>query len=532
MNARLARNDGFSTVAIMITLMLSSLLAVAAFATANNGTPLSRADQNEKEAYSAAEAGVAFYAFHLAQDPNYWTACTNPNPTAPLSPNPLWDGTSGTTRQWRPLPNPVASDVSHPPTYNITLLPSPGSTKCQPGLAGSTFLNPQTGTFSIRSTGQYRGHKRSIVATFKRKGFVDFLWFTDYETPDPLSYPPSQVATAESDCIKYARDGRPNNGNKPCEDQSFVDGDVVAGPMHTNDRFQTCGQPTFGSTANDAIEIVDPTGYLAACGPAFPNVKGTWLPGSLPLDFPSTNTALATDTLAGWNFTGTTHLVFHSGGAGTVDVTNAQLNGGATEFGLPLPANFVMYDSNQGNACGTTGYQYYQQYTDPAGCGDVWISGSYPRSLTVGAQNDIIINGNLTSSDPQAEMGLIASGFVRVYHPVAFGGSGTCDNTTSDATGAMKNIQIDAAILSLNHSFLVDNATCGDPEGTLTVNGAIAQKYRGTVGTHDNNGNIITGYTKLYTYDQNLRYADPPYFLDPVETSWNIVRETEQVPAQ
>ncbi len=59
MRPRLAGNDGFTTVAIMVTAMLSGLLVIAAFATANNGTPLARADQNSKQAYSAAEAGVA-----------------------------------------------------------------------------------------------------------------------------------------------------------------------------------------------------------------------------------------------------------------------------------------------------------------------------------------------------------------------------------------------------------------------------------------------------------------------------------------
>ena len=36
--------------------------------------------------------------------------------------------------------------------------------------------------------------------------------------------------------------------------------------------------------------------------------------------------------------------------------------------------------------------------------------------------------------------------------------------------------------MSLLHSFIVDNYDCGR-SGTLTVNGAIVQKYRGPVGT-------------------------------------------------
>ena len=36
------------------------------------------------------------------------------------------------------------------------------------------------------------------------------------------------------------------------------------------------------------------------------------------------------------------------------------------------------------------------------------------------------------------------------------------------------NVRIDAAIMSLLHSFIVDNYDCGEL-GTLTVNGAIVQ---------------------------------------------------------
>lgn len=519
MNARLARNDGFSTVAIMVTLMLSSLLAVAAFATANNGTPLARNDQNEKQAYSAAEAGIAFYAYHVAQDPNYWTYCTNPPNSASLSPNPLWDGTGSSTRNWRNLPNSTAQ-------YSITLVPPAGSTQCQTGLASSTFLNPQTGTFTIRSTGLYRKKKRSIVATFKRRSFVDFLWFTNYETPDPLVYPASQQATATALCTQYRRQGRPINSSTPCNDQQFITGDTVSGPMHTNDRFYTCGTPTFGASANEQIEISQPDpGYETGCGPASPNFVGTYLPGADVLTMPPSNASLATNTLFGWTFQGTTHLHFYSNG--TVDIKNASINGGATVT-KALPANNVMYVKN--TTCATGGYTYYQHYNDPVGCGDVWIDGSYPTSLTVGADNDIIIADDLVSTDPQAEMGLIANGFVRVYHPVQWTSS-TCDGSTAEVPGTPHNIAIDAAILSVRHSFLVDNATCGDPLGTLSVYGAIAQNFRGTVGTHSGS-TVTTGYLKDYQYDENLRYADPPYFLDPVETSWHIVRQTEQVPAQ
>ncbi len=530
MTSRLSRNDGFSTVAIMVTMMLSSLLAVAAFATANNGTPLSRSDQNQKQAYSAAEAGVAYYAAHVAQDPNYWTYCTDP-PSAP-TPNPLWDGVTG-SRTWRDVPS---TDI-HPAQYSIRLIAPPGSTKCQSGLAASTFLNPLTGTFSIMSTGKYRGHTRSIIATFKRKGFVDFLWFTNFETADPITYQPVDQANAIANCQQFNRavpatPGHPATPGRPsfCHDQTFPGFDSMLGPMHTNDRFLTCNQPVFGATANDVIESVDPNEFETGGG-CTPGTRGagTKQGGRPPLDFPPTNTDLANDTLFNWTFTGQTSFQFFSAGAGSVLITNAALPGACHCATRALPANNVIYVKN-GNC--TSLYQEAQRYTPQAGCGDATIKGDYPVSMTVGADNDIIINGDLKRSDPAAEMGLIANGFIRVYHPIVFSGT-ECDSNSPEASNALPvNLEIDAAILSLRHSFMVDNPGCGDPRGSLTVDGAIAQWFRGTVGTFNSSGNLVTGYSKHYIYDQHLRYADPPYFLDPVETSWNVVRQTEKVPAE
>jgi hypothetical protein len=93
----------------------------------------------------------------------------------------------------------------------------------------------------------------------------------------------------------------------------------------------------------------------------------------------------------------------------------------------------------------------------------------------------------------------------------------------------MSDPTIEAAILAINHSFIVDNWGCGGDLGDLTVSGAIAQKYRGTVGTHVGSS-IVTGYAKAYSYDYELRYHQPPYFLDPVQAGWGILQETEQVP--
>ena len=168
-------------------------------------------------------------------------------------------------------------------------------------------------------------------------------------------------------------------------------------------------------------------------------------------------------------------------------------------------------------------------FGESTGCAEVYVSGTYTGSVTIGSAKDIIVaapngssNGDLVRLDDSVVMGLIADNYVRVAHPVS---SGT-NVTTGTGRRTMPSVRIDAAILSLQHSFIVDNWFCGNALGNLTVNGAIAQKFRGPVGT-----TAPTGYIKDYEYDDRLRYRSPPFFLDPVAASWKVARVNEQVPA-
>ena len=133
-------------------------------------------------------------------------------------------------------------------------------------------------------------------------------------------------------------------------------------------------------------------------------------------------------------------------------------------------------------------------------------------------------------------LGLIGNYFVRVWHPVNtqpthYDINGNCLST--ETAGVLGSVRIDAALLALNDSFMVDSNECGStPQGTLTVNGAIVQHYRGGVGQLDPvTGALKSGYFKSYTYDDRFHAKNPPSFLDPASTSWNIVKAVEQLGA-
>ncbi len=89
--------------------------------------------------------------------------------------------------------------------------------------------------------------------------------------------------------------------------------------------------------------------------------------------------------------------------------------------------------------------------------------------------------------------------------------------------GSLEDPTIDAAILSTNHSWIVDNYQCGKKLKELNVWGSIAQFWRGPVGTSGSEG---TGYIKNYNYDERLAAQQPPSFLSPSSTSWKLSRET------
>jgi hypothetical protein len=175
------------------------------------------------------------------------------------------------------------------------------------------------------------------------------------------------------------------------------------------------------------------------------------------------------------------------------------------------------------------------------GCeGNAYVSGNYDVPVTIASANDILVSGNITTTEDGsgsptggATLGLVANRFVRVMHGVSPRQSSSRGNCTSTTGGTVSNTlqlpnptKIDAAILALQHSFIVDNFDCGGSLGTLTVNGAIAQFFRGAVGTTGG-----TGYVKNYTYDDRLAVLLPPFLFDIATSGWHTVRETLCVPA-
>jgi PilX N-terminal len=488
--------EGFSLVVVIVALTVGSLLTIAALSAATGDLPGARNSQDRKAAYTAAESGLDYYKYKLSLNNNLWKSCY---------------GTTGT----------VAGTSE---SYTLTPVPANGQTACSTSAPDSTMIDSSNGTFRIRSTGTVGKVKRTIVATFRRKSFLDFIYYTTFETTDPALYPtPSSWRSAiwaAANC-QQPRAARPSD----CDDIQFSSTDRINGPLHTDDDLLVCGGTTFGRSGQsppDAIEVSGPPpGWNSAgCGGS-PTWNGTLKPNVVAMGMPSSNAALA--TAATITYSGTTTIVL-KGSVMDVTTRNAAGTADVTTTNVPIPDDSVIYVRTGSTGCPRTDLPTNPDYATHDGCANVFVSGNYSKDITIGSDKDIIVVGDikrtLVGTVPvDVELGMIATSYVRVQHQVDAYGNNVAARTMNDVT-------IEAAMMSVQHSFIVDNWNDGARLGTLHIFGAIAQKFRGPVGTTG-----PTGYTKDYTYDNRMHYRNPPSFLDAVTAAWNVVRTNEQVPA-
>jgi hypothetical protein len=522
---RLAAEDGYTMIAAIGAVTLISVLAGAALAASNGDLHLVRYDLDRKRAHSAAQAGVADYSFHLNNDNSYWARCTE-------VPEPNAVNQAGSTANRRLVPEPGGAE------YAIELLPAstgPGE-ECDPEDPVETMLEQggtDTGSFRIRSTGYSGDAKVSIVATYKRASLLDYIYFTQLETFDPVTYwTQTLINGAYQQCTKFRREGRESQyipgTTQKCLEINFAGGDAINGPLHTNDNLLICGSPTFGRSAADVIEVSDSApGWQGnpGCSGNNPNFVGPFVTTAPVLTPPPTNGKLKEVAGDEYTFTGQTKI--------TLDGENIKVKvGEGSTVEKPIPEGGVVYVEN--SSCTSSYSPYtatYQMYPSSSGCGNAIVEGDYSGELTIAAENDIIVEDDVVGSGTGL-LGLVANNFVRVYHPLYpwwrstnWGNCNGTDNGSWNGESYNYNLRIDAAILAINHSFVVDHFNCGHELGELEVNGAISQKFRGAVGTIGN-----SGYHKNYNYDDRLRFQEPPKFLDPVESAWHIQRETLDFP--
>jgi hypothetical protein len=364
---------------------------------------------------------------------------------------------------------------------------------------------------------------------------LDYLYFTNFETIDP------ELHAEPAGCAgKYYSEWV---GRYECLPIEFAQGDSVEGPMHTNDAARVEGAASFGrknAVPPDVIEIYGGTypedsGERCSGKPIFHTVSGCYIKGEM-IAMPDSASGLEPFVEPNNELAGETRLELN-GAANTIAVVTFNSRGERAVRTLGWPQNGLIYVKSQSCGWPTAGSSEAFNTDGPAeaksekGCGNVYVRGTYSRPLTIAAQDDLIIDGNIyptsiagklgAAPSGSATLGLIAGKSVRIYHPVSTTGVDALDQCSDknlsqaedpNGWGSQLNIWVYAAILATDDAFMVDNFACGAPLGEIHLYGAIAQDYRGVIGTASGSGGE-SGYTKDYKYDDRLTVDQPPFFV-------------------
>ena len=325
--------------------------------------------------------------------------------------------------------------------------------------------NPTSFTkrYKITATGLCNDSTRKVSLEVVQDNFSRHVWFTDSETFNGASV-------------------------------WFITNDSLNGPVHTNGSFNISGDPWFGDETSESGSTIN---YMHG-GP--PNDNPTFVEGISfnvePTNMPTRATSLraAAATSSGMRLYGNTSIVLNSNG--TMNVTNA--TAGYNNTNMALPANGALFVENK------IVNRRLSEY------GNVTVRGTLNGRLSIGANNNINIAGNVTYNNSASTdmLGLIAERDLIINQ-------GACANGG--------DLTIQASMMAMSDSFYLENWNTS-MKGTLNVLGGIIQKERGAVGTFNTSTNSkASGFTKSYVYDERLRTTPPPFFPtteDFIPVSW------------
>lgn len=357
----------------------------------------------------------------------------------------------------------------------------------------------------IQSTGWTIGNpdlKRKVEVTLTKRSFTQYVYFSDN---DPI-------------------------------DIYWSSRDRCYGPYHTNTSLYISGNPIFFDKVTYVDKIEKKNGNNDH--PVFK--KGHEQVSEIT--FPTSNSELkARAEEGGYLYTGRTCIRLNEDG--TVTIRNKEKS---TET-KPLPSNGVIYVDGSTKSVG-------DKFNLDAG--NVFIGGTLNGRLTVAAANDIYItdydptvltlrtntmvtngvkyknvtfskdtdNGNISYSPTNATdmLGLIANRHVGILT------NGWFKTDSWSPAPASGDITVCAAVFAIGGKFgnsaqlaNSNNTSYPSTPGTLTLWGSIIQSERGAVGKFS--GDTTTeGYSKDYAHDPRLLYDQPPYFLEPMNSGWEI----------
>ena len=313
MDQAISDEQGSALITVIAISALLSLLATVSFAVARNSIGVADAEEETHASLAAAEAGLDDYLFRLNTVDEYWDYnSVDLPPDGNLAFSPATCPAVPADCNWVPLPGGEALGEF---TYSVDV---------QRLATG--------GVIEVTAHGQADDRIRSITASMKQESFLDYLYFTDFETLPPLVYPPADRSWAASNCNvhQWARPGgprpttgRPSNAGQGCIPIQFANNDRIRGPFHTNDTWIVSGNPEWdgsvsGSTPSDVGSLYTTNG---ASNPQF-NGGPPFFHQTLNLPPSNTQIKIEADHTIGGDgclFTGPTSVTLRTDGRVRID---------------------------------------------------------------------------------------------------------------------------------------------------------------------------------------------------------------------
>ena len=334
------RDEGIVLPAVIGIGIVIPLVVFTGAAISTSGATKYLTEGNSSNAMQAAYAGAADYQSRLTNNNSYWQF----GATTPFTGTSTYQQGTGSN----PAFGTTAGDTW------ATVNGSGGTESYRYEVNNSKFAS--TGAVQLRVTGRSGNQTRSLVATVRGTGFIDYLYFTDYESQNPALSGETQNPYWNGLCLSVHLTDPSYNANSACNPVQFRSGDLLAGPIRTNDEFTICGatfNQTVQSTAPDGVynnassSCAAPTfGQASATSPQ-PKNAGTLL-------LPQTNGNMAQAARSDINaspgclYTGPTSITFN--GDGTEQIVSPWSR--ATQ--ISLNSDGVTYSGTMASACGSS----------------------------------------------------------------------------------------------------------------------------------------------------------------------------------
>ena len=266
--------------------------------------------------------------------------------------------------------------------------------------------------------------------------------------------------------------------------------DTIFGPFHTQDKMTVNYNPVFWGKVTNKLGI---TKSPSSSTPEFHAGYQTGIDIPMPTDF----TPLKTAAISGGKYIhgSDVTIAFDSLSTGYMTIKIGAAAAQRVLISTYAPNGALLIDS-----------------------GNVRIKGIFKGQLTVSVQSGGKANKGKMYLDSS-----VAYCRNPLDHPNPPDILGLCAEDSiviTKNTNNSNNITIQGALFSLNGGLGAEQYDDGSIRGRINLLGGISQKQRAAVGTLSG-GNVNSGYSKSYRYDDRLMNQNPPFY--PTTGSYEIL---------